>query len=153
MLRLLTENIVLCVCLVGLHIETKDPLFINSRLAALGAGTTFEDLLLQSLVGHGYDVSDPRQPIFIQSFNEQSLRYIGNRTNVRLPLVMLLSDNDDLSDDRLRQLAQFAYGIGPYKKSIIRTKSMNQVIQSNKISKSLVSKNSFSKPPNAEVEN
>lgn len=119
----------LCECLwftVGLHIETKDPQFINSRPVVLEAGTSLEDLLLDALVGHDYDINNARQPIFIQSFSENSLRYIAGR-NASLPLIMLLDVLSVVTDQRLQQLAEFAYGIGPSKQLIVRTNLRNQV--------------------------
>ena len=111
---------------VGLHIETKDPLFINSHPLLIGAGTTLEDLLLESLDENGYNIANPREPVFLQSFDESSLRYMANY-GAALPLVLLLDTTDDVSDGRLQQLAQFAYGIGPPKRLIVETNANNQV--------------------------
>ena len=116
----------LFVAAVGLHIETKDPLFINSHPVLTDAETTLEDLLLESLVEHGYDIANPREPVFLQSFNENSLRYMANY-GTALPLVMLLTAADNVTDARLRQLAEFAYGIGPARRMIVRTNLRNQV--------------------------
>lgn len=114
----------LLIVVVGLHLETKDPEFINSRPFVIDAGTTLEDLLLEALTRHGYDITNPREPVFLQSFDENSLQYMHDK-GVGLPKVLLLST--DITDTRLEELSQWCYGIGPNKRSIVRTNTRNQV--------------------------
>ena len=97
---------------IGIYPETKVPLFFNNYLAAFN--TTMEDILLEALERHGYNMKS--SPCFIQSFLESSLEYMANRTE--LPLVFLTKVA--LPDQKLEELAKFCYGIGPSKNTIIR---------------------------------
>lgn len=109
---------------VGIYVETKDTRFINSLPIVKDANTTFEDLLLAALRGFGYD--DARSPCFLQSFSEDSLRYMADRSP--LPAVMLLPPIP-ISDDALARYAVFAYGIGPDKRAIVRVNSSNHIVE------------------------
>jgi glycerophosphoryl diester phosphodiesterase len=109
---------------VGIYPETKDPIWTNSLDILQEANTTFEDLLVDVL--HQYGYQEPRDPCFIQSFNENSLRYMSERTD--LPLIML-GVSALASDDRLDSLAEFCYGIGPSKSSIVNVGSDGRISQ------------------------
>ena len=71
---------------VGIHLETKDPIWVNSLDTVQSANTTFEDIVLDVLEGHGY--TEPTDPVFLQSFSEESLQYLRPRTS--LPILKLL---------------------------------------------------------------
>ena len=106
---------------VGLHIETKDPGWVNSLDIITEANTTFEDLLLDVLNSHGY--TESTDPVFLQSFLQPSVEYLSERTD--LPIVFnLVGPNND---NRLEELSEFCYGIGVWRDSIVRTINDNIV--------------------------
>ncbi len=88
---------------IGVYPETKHP----AALEALGL--SFDDSLLSSLEKYGY--SSNVDPVFIQSFEDENLRRLKDKTSIRL--VYLTKEKPSLGFD---QIAQFAAGIGPYKK-------------------------------------
>ena len=110
---------------VGIYIETKDPIFINSILATRRAGVTFEDLLLDTLRRFNY--TNKRSPCFLQSANLKSLLYLANRTS--LPIVVLLQSSK-VSNKALARYSSFAYGIGPIKQLLVKLKNKTIVSRS-----------------------
>lgn len=99
----------------GLYPETKGPEVYGSR------GFDMEALVLAQLAKNSLDRpgADPKTPVIIQSFSPESLEKMA-KAGTRIPLVLLISDNDDtrdrwLSDEGLRRARQFAAGIGPAK--------------------------------------
>lgn len=107
---------------VGIYPETKDPIFTNSILAT--SGTTFEDLLLDELRLFGYASST--SPCFLQSFSETSLEYMSNRTE--LPIIVLLNQAANITDEKLARYAKYAYGIGPEKRHLVQLNDRNQIL-------------------------
>ena len=99
---------------IGLHLETKSPRWINSL--PFMVGTTFENLVVDVLRRYGYHRK--RQPVFLQSFDEESLMRLKSLTN--LPLVRLIAyPTVNTSDARMKEWAESFYGIGPWKVMII----------------------------------
>ena len=109
---------------IGLYPETKHPSYHQSL------GLPITDSLIAALERHGYrEVSDP---IFIQSFEVENLRYARSRT--RLRLVQLIDTDgrpadfakrnegrqyrDLLTQAGLREIATYADGIGPSKQLV-----------------------------------
>lgn len=107
---------------VGLHIETKAPTWVNSL--PFMNGTTMEDLVIETLRKHGF--RNKKDPCFLQSFSEQSLLYMKNKTD--LPLVMLLNEKspwtiEEVQNKKLQQWSKLFYGIGPWKDWLIQSYS------------------------------
>jgi glycerophosphoryl diester phosphodiesterase len=80
-----------------------------------------EKLVLDQLKKNRLDEPslDPKTPVIIQSFSPESLEKMA-KMGARVPLVLLISDNDSgrdkwLSDEGLRRAKQFSAGIGPAK--------------------------------------
>jgi glycerophosphoryl diester phosphodiesterase len=111
---------------IGIYPETKHPTYFQS------IGLPLEDRLLKVLSDNGY--SGANAPVFIQSFEVANLKYLRTKTN--LPLVQLFDESDVqpydfvVSGDRrtygdlttpaeLAKIAEYAKGIGPYKRLII----------------------------------
>jgi glycerophosphoryl diester phosphodiesterase len=99
----------------GLYPETKGPEVYGSR------GFDMEKLVLDQLKKNRLDEPslDPKTPVIIQSFSPESLEKMA-KMGARVPLVLLISDNDSgrdkwLSDEGLRRAKQFSAGIGPAK--------------------------------------
>jgi glycerophosphoryl diester phosphodiesterase len=99
----------------GLYPETKDPDVYGSR------GFDMESLLLAQLAKNQLDRpgTDANPPVIIQSFSAASLRKM-RKAGSTLPLTFLVSDLDKtrdrwLTDDGLRQVREFANGLGPAK--------------------------------------
>ena len=99
----------------GFYPETKGPDVYGSR------GFDMEGLVMAQLKKNGLDQpgADPKTPVIIQSFSADSLKKMRGM-KVSLPLVFLISDGDPdrgqwLTDAGLRNVAQFAAGIGPAK--------------------------------------
>ena len=96
--------------IIGLHLETKSPRWLNSL--PFMSGATVEELLVEVLDRYGY--RSKHDPCFLQSFEEDSLYRLKNLTY--LPLVRLFdSEQVDTSNTRLADWAKSFYGIGPWK--------------------------------------
>jgi glycerophosphoryl diester phosphodiesterase len=102
---------------VGIYPETKHPTYF----ASIGHPT--DALVVAGLRGAGWDRADA--PVFIQSFEVNNLKRLATMTKVRL---IQLMDGEGAPADRavpsyaamttpegLRQVATYAYGIGPNK--------------------------------------
>lgn len=109
---------------VGVYPETKHPSYFRS------IGLPLEPALLESLRRAGWDRADA--PVFIQSFEVGNLRSLSTSTDVRL--IQLIAggspadrsaDNgvptyaEMLTEEGLRQVASYAYGIGPEKRLVL----------------------------------
>jgi glycerophosphoryl diester phosphodiesterase len=92
---------------VGVYPETKHPAYFRS------IGLPLEDRLLTVLARHGW--SDRSAPVFIQSF-EQNLRDLRPKTTLRL---IQLMEGAIPTDDELREIKQYADGIGPNSRLVI----------------------------------
>ncbi len=109
---------------VGVYPETKHPTYFRS------IGLPLEERLLESLTRAGWNRADA--PVFIQSFEVGNLRRLKSQTDVRL--IQLVAGGsppdrnveaniptyaDMLTPDGLREVALYAYGIGPEKRLVI----------------------------------
>ena len=99
-----------CTRPVGLYLESKQPRWINSL--PIMSGTTLEKLAVDVLHRHGY--RRKRDPVFLQSFEEESLYRLKELT--KLPLVRLIHHPAvDTSDTQLKEWSSSFYGIGVWK--------------------------------------
>lgn len=122
---------------IGIYPETKHPTYHDS------IGLSLEEPLVKILKKNGYNNQD--SPVFIQSFEVGNLKELNRRIDV--PLVQLLdaegiapdgtliekqpydfvgSDSRTYGDLRtpegLEEIAQYAEGIGPWKRMIVSVK-------------------------------
>jgi len=109
---------------VGVYPETKHP----SHFRAIGL--PLEEPLLASLSRVGWNRREA--PVFIQSFEAGNLRWLAERTTVRLIQLVAVGSPPDrardatlptyaqmLSPEGLRALARYVYGIGPEKRLVL----------------------------------
>ena len=116
---------------IGIYPELKEPGYFRTR------GFDPEGALVQILKDSGY--SKAEDPVFIQSFEADSLKRLDKLTDLRL--VFLLSRDKDApeiadgftSDDGLRQLAQYVDGIGVEKYGLIIPKDEAGNLQLNQV--------------------
>jgi glycerophosphoryl diester phosphodiesterase len=94
---------------IGVYPETKHPTYFR------GIGLPLEEKLIASLAKHGWDRKDA--PVFIQSFEPDSLRLLRGKTSVSL--IQLTSDASMLDAAGLKQIAAYADGIGPEKRLVV----------------------------------
>jgi glycerophosphoryl diester phosphodiesterase len=111
---------------IGIYPETKHPSYFRS------IGLALEPPLLTTLETNGY--VDGSAPVFVQSFEVQNLRDMSKLTGVRL--IQLLEDGslqpydfvaagdrrtygDMMRPGALAEIATYAHGIGPWKRSIV----------------------------------
>jgi glycerophosphoryl diester phosphodiesterase len=102
----------------GLYPELKDPEFYAQE------GIRMEGLLLEVLRANSLDEpgAENQTPLVIQSFSESSLRRLRFDLGCRLPLTYLVGSLEreaGLSHDRLKEIKEFAAGIGPSKKLLL----------------------------------
>jgi glycerophosphoryl diester phosphodiesterase len=96
---------------VGVYPETKHAAYFR------GIGLPLEEKLLASLEAHGWNRRDA--PVFIQSFEADSLRFFRQRTQVRLIQLVDLPGASLLEDKGLKAIAGYADGIGPDKQLVV----------------------------------
>ncbi len=111
---------------IGIYPETKHPSYFRF------IGLALEPPLVKALTARGY--TDPSAPVFIQSFEVQNLKDLRKLTQVRL--VQLLASErarpydfiaagdrrtygDLMKPEGLAEIATYAQGIGPFKRSIV----------------------------------
>lgn len=94
---------------VGVYPETKHPSYFRT------IGLPLEDKVLAALRLHGLDRRDA--PVFIQSFEPASLRYLRPLTRVRL--VQLVFDSTQVTPPALREIATYADAIGPNTRLVV----------------------------------
>jgi glycerophosphoryl diester phosphodiesterase len=94
---------------IGVYPETKHPTYFR------GIGLALEEKLIASLAKHGWNIKDA--PVFIQSFEPDSLRLLRGKTAVRL--IQLTSDASMVDDAGLKRIASYADGIGPEKRLVV----------------------------------
>ena len=95
---------------VGVYPELKSPPLYTGR------GIDMTTIFVDSVKKHGLDKADSlrKTPVIIQSFDRPTIK----RMSIELPTVprvFLTSEDTDLSDERLKDLATFATGIAPEK--------------------------------------
>lgn len=110
--------------------ESKHPAWHNQLACTRAANTTIEQLIVNTLNAKGYASSAPydsaawrAKPIFLQSFEVNSLRRFANLT--RAPLLYLLDKAPDpetrqelvdiVSDGNLAELSKFVTVVSPLK--------------------------------------
>lgn len=103
----------------GVYPELKSPAFYAGR------GVDMVKIFADSVRSHGLDRPESLQstPVIVQSFDEASVRRLA-RELPTIPRVFLTSDDGDVTDARLRELATFATGIAPDKRVIARHPDM-----------------------------
>ena len=119
---------------VGIYPEVKHPSWHASLPWVAAANTTVQKILLDTLVTRGYSGAfiSPKwlaAPVFIQSFEETSLKELAAVTD--LPLVLLLggwpgftapdtglTHEQMVSEEHLAYLATFVSGLGPWKDTL-----------------------------------
>ncbi|GIL42946.1 hypothetical protein Vafri_771 [Volvox africanus] len=120
---------------VGIYPETKHPTWTNSLLKLRAANTSLEDILLDALTAAGFGApldseAWMRRPIFLQSFEASSLRYLATRTCA--PTVLLLGDWEGwvapdtgqtlaqlTEDSSLAEIARWSAAVGPSKRTLV----------------------------------
>ncbi|KAK9806395.1 hypothetical protein WJX73_000879 [Symbiochloris irregularis] len=119
---------------VGVYPETKHPTWHAAQNLTCLEGSNITSLVLQVLVEYGYgaDLGSSewrRKPAFIQSFEENNLKWLSQHT--KIPLLQLMEDTHlrtadtnvsygaMMSDAGLATIAQYAQGIGPWKGSML----------------------------------
>eukprot|EP00775_Hariotina_reticulata_P014298 gene14298-25_t len=115
---------------VCIYPETKHPKFFNTHPTLRNAGVTIDDLVMKELREMGYNLQAPinsrdwlRSPVFIQSFEQNNLKYWAQKT--RLPVVQLVDDVPAadtgntpeylLSEDGIKEISKYAWGYAPWK--------------------------------------
>lgn len=97
---------------VGIYVELKRPAWHREQMQA-----DMGKLLLETLAKHGY--SQPNSHCFIQCFEHAELKHLKTDLHCQLPLIALMggrlpSEQSSANfDEQMRELATFAYGIGP----------------------------------------
>jgi glycerophosphoryl diester phosphodiesterase len=94
---------------IGVYPETKHPTYFR------GIGLPLEEKLIASLAKYGWDRKDA--PVFIQSFEPDSLRLLRGKTSVSS--IQLTSDASMLDAAGLKRIAAYADGIGPEKRLVV----------------------------------
>ena len=120
---------------VCIYPETKHPTYF------LDKGLDITKALLDALNANGY--TDASAPVFVQGFETGNLKELAGKTKVRL--VQLLDDfgarpydlvragdprtyKDLMAPASLKEIATYAYGIGPWKRTIL-PEDANGVLQ------------------------
>lgn len=111
---------------IGIYPETKHPTFHDQL------GLSLEEPLLAILAKYGYTAPD--SAVFIQSFEVANLQELATKTKVRLiqlfdeaqmsPYDFVVKGDkrtyaDLMKPDELKKIAGYAYGIGPWKRTIV----------------------------------
>ena len=94
---------------VGVYPETKHPAYFRSIELPL------EEPLVESLRKRGWNSRDA--PVFIQSFEQGNLRDLRKKTDVRL--VQLVSTAAMVDGNGLKNIAEYADGLGPEKRLVV----------------------------------
>jgi glycerophosphoryl diester phosphodiesterase len=119
---------------VGIYPETKHPTFHEAAFGAQFGPHYLEREIVRIL--EKYNMNTPTSPVFIQSFEVSNLKYLNTIANV--PLVQLYDEGDvkpydfvvsgdpctygDLmKPSELAKIAEYADGIGPWKRLIKET--------------------------------
>jgi glycerophosphoryl diester phosphodiesterase len=103
----------------GLYPETKAPEVYGRR------GFDMEKSVIETLKRNKLDQpnADPKTPIIIQSFSDESLRKMKFELKTKLTLVFLIHadpQNQWLSVDGMKKVREFADGVGPSKALVDR---------------------------------
>lgn len=99
---------------IGIYPETKHPAYHAS------IGLALEPPLIRVLREHGLSGPEPRLPVFLQSFEADSLRALRE---LAVPLVLLMGTGEEwlahTTPDGLAEVASFADAIGPAKSLVV----------------------------------
>ncbi|GAA4906440.1 glycerophosphoryl diester phosphodiesterase [Streptomonospora salina] len=99
---------------VGVYPETKHPAYHT------GLGLDLEPPLVAALLDNGLTGAEPELPVFLQSFESESLRRL---VDAGVPRVFLMGTEDHwkpyLTPDGLAGVAEFAEAVGPAKALVI----------------------------------
>jgi glycerophosphoryl diester phosphodiesterase len=103
----------------GLYPELKSPPLYTAR------GVDMAKIFVDSVKKNGLETPESLKttPIIIQSFDEATIRRMATELPT-IPRVFLTDQDADVSDARLKELAQFATGIAPDKNVIARHPDM-----------------------------
>lgn len=103
----------------GLYPELKSPPLYTGR------GVDMAALFVESVKKNGLDRPESLKttPIIIQSFDEATIRRMATELPT-VPRVFLTSDDADVTEARLKELAAFSTGIAPNKGVIARNPQM-----------------------------
>ncbi len=98
---------------VGVYPELKSPPLYTGR------GIDMAKLFVDSVKKHGLDTADSlkRTPVIIQSFDRPTIKRMSMELPT-VPRVFLTSDEKDITDAQLKDLATFAQGIAPEKRLV-----------------------------------
>ena len=104
---------------LGMYPELKSPPLYTSR------GIDMMKLFVDSVKKNGLDRPESLRvtPVIVQSFDEPTIRRAATELP-SIPRVFLTSNDEDVTDARLRELAKFATGIAPQKTVIARHPDM-----------------------------
>jgi glycerophosphoryl diester phosphodiesterase len=97
----------------GLYPELKSPALYASR------GVDIEKLFVDSMKKNGLDRPESLKttPVIVQSFDEAAIRTLAVDLPT-VPRVFLTSEESDVTEDRIHDLATFASGIAPEKRVV-----------------------------------
>ena len=105
---------------IGVYPETKHPAYFAS------VGLALEPRVVEALARHGWNT--PGAPVFIQSFEEASLRALRPLTPV--PLVQLLgAEVAPVTEARLRAIAGYAQAVGLNQRLIVPLGADNRTLE------------------------
>ncbi|MBS1817880.1 MAG: hypothetical protein JSU08_08130 [Acidobacteria bacterium] len=98
---------------VGVYPELKSPPLYTAR------GVDMAKIFVDSVKQHHLDTPESlkRTPVIIQSFDRATIKRMSTELPT-VPRVFLTSDEGDITDAQLKDLATFAQGIAPEKKLI-----------------------------------
>jgi glycerophosphoryl diester phosphodiesterase len=101
----------------GIYPETKEPEVYGKR------GFDMERLVVDILERNGLNepvTPSSKTPVIIQSFSQASLKRLV-RYRVRVPLTLLVGNENasTLTADAMREIRQYAHGIGPAKRIVL----------------------------------
>ncbi|MGD8324706.1 MAG: glycerophosphodiester phosphodiesterase family protein, partial [Gammaproteobacteria bacterium] len=100
----------------GIYPEIKDPAWHIEN------GIDLTHLVMTALDDFGYLRSSEAAELpraVLQCFDAAELRRIRSDLNPSIPLVQLLTDDDDMSEEGLASIAGYAQGIGPALSSLV----------------------------------
>lgn len=103
---------------VGIYPELKLPEFINQQ--PFMNGTRIEDVFLDALKRHGYTKKDDL--CLVQSFSDGALRYIRDKTELRLIVMVWLEEHilgPYLNDSKIDEWSKLYYGFGAWKTQVV----------------------------------
>jgi glycerophosphoryl diester phosphodiesterase len=104
---------------VGIYPELKSPPLYARR------GVDMAQIFVDTIRRQGLDTPEAlrRMPVIIQSFDRPTIRRMAAELPT-VPRVFLTSDDEDVTDEQLKDLATFATGIAPEKVVIARHPDM-----------------------------